>query len=85
MHALANMCLVNKTVTLFSLPDTQDHRAIAAGTQYRFSIPFPTYINGQHTRLPPSYTAIHPGATTEIGYALQVDVTRKGLLRRNEV
>ena len=60
-------------------------RCICAGTDFTFSLPFPTYIDGRTTPLPPSYTAIHPGATTEMSYYLQVDIARKGFFRRHEV
>ena len=82
---LATFPLFTRTVTLFSVSDPQDARCIAVDTQYRFSIPFPTYIDGQSEELPPSHSAIHPGVASEIRYSLQVDVMRKGLFRRNEV
>ncbi|GJE86962.1 hypothetical protein PsYK624_030450 [Phanerochaete sordida] len=85
---LSKVSLFDRTITLFSAPQVQDAQAlqsVAADTQYRFSIPFPTYIDGRSTVLPPSHTAIHPGVALEVAYTLQLSITRKGFFRRNEV
>lgn len=78
--------LVSQTVSLLSHPDAEDSSNVSAGTQYRFSLPFPSHIIGQDSfALPPSYTAIHPGAATEVKYHVEVSVSRKGFFRRREV
>jgi hypothetical protein len=82
---MSKLPLLSRTVTLLSAYDPHATHDIDARTKYSFSIPFPTYIDGQEAPLPPSHTAFHPGVSTEIEYALQVDITRKGLFRRNEV
>ena len=60
-------------------------RCICAGSEYGFELPFPSFIDGRETALPPTYTAVQPGVCVEVAYYLQVDIIRKGLFRRHEV
>lgn len=49
-----------------------------------FSIPFPSFVNGGTSPLPPSYAAWSPAFSAEIRYCVKVDIFRKGL-RRHEL
>jgi len=49
-----------------------------------FSIPFPSFVNGGTSPLPPSYAAWSPAFSTDIRYCVRVDIFRKGL-RRHEL
>ncbi|KAH9998132.1 hypothetical protein BJV74DRAFT_768046 [Russula compacta] len=51
---------------------------------FPFSIPFPSYVNGGTSPLPPSYASLAPTFSSEVEYCLRVDVHRKGL-RRHEL
>ncbi|EKM55636.1 uncharacterized protein PHACADRAFT_121358 [Phanerochaete carnosa HHB-10118-sp] len=84
LPGFSKLPLFNRSTTLFSVSNPQDTRCIAADTLYRFSIPFPTYIDGQSAQLPPSHIAIHPGVSSDVSYSLHINVVRKGLFRRNE-
>ncbi|KAI0060879.1 hypothetical protein BV25DRAFT_1827440 [Artomyces pyxidatus] len=73
--------LVSSQVTLFtSCPSSgycpTDHT-------FTFTIPFPSFVNGETSPLPPSYMTWSPGLSCEILYSLRIDVSRKGL-RRHE-
>lgn len=50
---------------------------------FPFSIPFPSYVSGGTSPLPPSYACWSPAFSCEIDYCVRVDVHRKGL-RRHE-
>lgn len=78
--------LFSKTISLVSEPNNANGvLSIESGSSYPFAIPFPIYISGQNTPLPPSTTATNPGASVEVSYHVQVEISRKGMLRRNEV
>ncbi|KAH9060059.1 hypothetical protein EDB87DRAFT_1618339 [Lactarius vividus] len=49
-----------------------------------FSIPFPSFVKGGTSPLPPSYSAWSPAFSAEIRYCVKVDIFRKGL-RRHEL
>ncbi|KAH9030679.1 hypothetical protein EDB85DRAFT_1962607 [Lactarius pseudohatsudake] len=49
-----------------------------------FSVPFPSFVKGGTSPLPPSYSAWSPAFSAEIRYCVKVDVFRKGL-RRHEL
>lgn len=53
-------------------------------TCFPFSIPFPSYVNGGTSTLPPSYASWAPTFSSEVEYCFRVDVHRKGL-RRHEL
>ncbi|KAI0340498.1 hypothetical protein BDW22DRAFT_1346745 [Trametopsis cervina] len=83
---LQRMALFSKTVQLVSDQTRDTARTVSAGSTYPFSIPFPTHTTADRpVPLPPSYAAIHPGVSTHIDYRLQVEIKRKGMLRRNEI
>ncbi|KAI0703574.1 hypothetical protein BC835DRAFT_1262709 [Cytidiella melzeri] len=77
--------LFSKTTPLVPQCSLDAGQTINAGSRYPFTIMFPTRADGQNVRLPPSYSAIHSGVSSEISYYVQVDVSRKGRFRRNEV
>lgn len=84
---LHTFTLFSKTVQL--VPERGDSsgttHTLEVGTTYPFAISFPPNISKSNTPLPPSYTAIHAGVSSETQYYIQVDVSRKGLFRRHEV
>ncbi|KAI9466009.1 hypothetical protein BJY52DRAFT_1163178 [Lactarius psammicola] len=49
-----------------------------------FSIPFPSFVKGGTSPLPPSFAAWSPAFSAEIRYCVKVDIFRKGL-RRHEL
>jgi len=51
---------------------------------FPFSIPFPSYVSGGTSSLPPSYACWSPTFSCEVEYCVRVDVHRKGL-RRHEM
>lgn len=85
--SVTKVTLVSHTVTLFSGSQgaSEGYQGIRAGTEHSFAIPFPSYITGQNAPLPPSFTAVQPGAYTEVTYFIQVEAMRKGILRRHEL
>jgi hypothetical protein len=77
--------LFSQTVPLVAERSAGVTQSINVGSTYPFAIAFPTYITGRNSYLPPSYTTIHAGVSSEIKYYIQVDVSRQGMFRRNEV
>ncbi|THH10988.1 hypothetical protein EW146_g8197 [Bondarzewia mesenterica] len=51
---------------------------------YTFSIPFPSYVKGGMSPLPPSYAVWTPGVSCDVSYVLKIDVFRKGMRRHEE-
>jgi hypothetical protein len=51
---------------------------------FPFSIPFPSYVSGGTSSLPPSHATWMPTLSCEVEYCVRVDVYRKGL-RRHEL
>jgi len=51
---------------------------------FPFSIPFPSFVKGGTSPLPPSSAAWSPAFSAEIRYCVKVDIFRKGL-RRHEL
>lgn len=78
---LVNLNLVTSTVVLSCPP-----RGGFTPTEesFPFSIPFPSYVNGGASSLPPSYASWSPGFLSEVEYCVRVDIHRKGL-RRHEL
>ncbi|KAI0038644.1 hypothetical protein FA95DRAFT_1529052 [Auriscalpium vulgare] len=73
--------LVSSTTTLFAT--TPEATFCPTEHVFTFSIPFPTFVSGELSPLPPSYMAWSPGLSVETTYTLKLDVFRKGL-RRHE-
>ncbi|KAI0295527.1 hypothetical protein BC826DRAFT_1134661, partial [Russula brevipes] len=75
---LVNLNLVTSTVVLSCPP-----RGGFTPTEesFPFSIPFPSYVNGSTSSLPPSYASWSPGFLSEVEYCVRVDIHRKGLRR----
>ncbi|KAI0273823.1 hypothetical protein BC834DRAFT_231787 [Gloeopeniophorella convolvens] len=73
--------LLTSTVVLSSPPSGK----FAPTEQcFPFSIPWPSYVKGETSLLPPSYTVWSPAFSAEFEYCVRVDIYRKGL-RRHEV
>lgn len=49
-----------------------------------FSIPFPSFVKGGTSPLPPSSAAWSPAFSAEVRYCVKVDIFRKGF-RRHEL
>lgn len=79
--------LVSHTATLVTNSTTAStgYRCMCPGREFAFALPFPSYVAGRTTPLPPSYMAVQPGVCVQVEYVLLVEVMRKGLFRRREV
>jgi hypothetical protein len=76
-----NRKLVASSVVLSSPPRGE---FTPTGECFPFSIPFPSYVSGGTTSLPPSFASWSPAFASEVEYCVRVDVHRKGL-RRHEL
>ena len=52
-------------------------------TEFSFSFPIPTTIQGTNVRMPHSYATMHTGLGADVTFTVRVDVFKKGL-RRHE-
>ncbi|KAI0094048.1 hypothetical protein BDY19DRAFT_902718 [Irpex rosettiformis] len=82
---LDTLTLFSKSIQLVPEQGSGGDQTIDAGATFPFAIAFPPHVSGRNGALPPSYTAIHSGVSSEIQYYIQVDISRKGMFRRNEV
>ena len=83
--SVSKLKLVSRSTTLVGGDSGAPPVCACAGTEYPFSLAFPSFIDGQDTLLPPSFYAVQPGACSDVSYAIEVSVLRKGLFRRHEV
>lgn len=74
--------ILSQSTVLFQ-SESQKTAVSLKGEEYSLSLPFPTYVTGGESQLPPSYAICHSGAFCDVKYSLRVDIVRKGL-RRHE-
>ncbi|EJF65713.1 hypothetical protein BD309DRAFT_879131 [Dichomitus squalens] len=79
---VSRVVILKKKQVVFTAPAKQS--ATLKG-EFPFAIQFPTYLDGQHDPLPPSYTVYQPGISTEIHYSFRVDISRKGMRRHEKL